>query len=185
MTPEIENYRDQLLSIKQDLPGIINHLSDAQFNWRSAPDRWSIAQCLDHLNLTAAKYLPAIDAAIATAKQRGLLSPGPFSYPLLERLFVRLQEPPPGMRSRTFKGLAPPSTLPPRDVVSRFLDWQEQLDIRLLRADGVDLRRAKHRSPILPIFTWRLGTLFALMLAHERRHLWQARQVRIHPGFPA
>jgi hypothetical protein len=185
MTPEIESYRDQLLSIKQEVPGLVNNLTDAQFNWRPGQDRWSIAQCLDHLNLTVAKFIPAIDAAIATARQRGLLSPGPFSYPLLERWFVRSQEPPPRMRTRTFKGLVPPSTLPRNDVISRFLDWQEQLDLRLVRADGVDLQRAKHRSPLMPLFTWRLGTMFALTMAHERRHLWQARQVRIDRDFPA
>ena len=184
MTPEIESYRDQLLSIKQELPGLVNHLSDTQFNWRPAPDRWSIAQCLDHLNLMAAKFIPAIDAAIATAKQKGLLSPGPFSYPMLERLFVGSQEPPPRLRFPAFKAFVPPPTLPRNDVISRFLDWQEQLDLRLLRADGVDLRKAKQRSPVMPIVTWRLGTLFALTLAHERRHLWQAREVRIHPQFP-
>jgi len=75
-------------------------------------------------------------------------------------------------------------TSPMVDVISRFMDWQEQIDIRLQRADGLDLQRAKQRSPILPILTWRLGTFFALTLAHERRHLWQARQVRIDPKFP-
>ena len=184
MTSEIESYRDQLLSIKQDLPGIINHLTDAQFNWRSAPDRWSIAQCVDHLNLTVARFVPAFDTAIAEAKQKGWLSAGPFSYPLLERLFVGSQEPPPRMRMRAFKAIIPPTTLSRNDVIARFIDWQEQIDVRLLQADGVDLRRAKHRSPVMPIFTWRLGTLFALTLAHERRHLWQARQVRVHPQFP-
>jgi len=184
MTPEIEGYRDQLLSIKQDLPGLVNQLTDAQFNWQPTASRWSIAQCLDHLNLTAAKYVPAIDAAITAAREQGRLSPGPFSYPLLERWFVRSQEPPPRIRARTFKSLIPPPTLPRNDVISRFVDWQEQLDLRLQRADGLDLRRARHRSPVLPIFTWSLGTLFGLTLAHERRHLWQARQVMIHPEFP-
>jgi hypothetical protein len=185
MTPEIEGYRDQLLAIKQALPGLVNQLTDAQFNWRPAAGRWSIAQCLDHLNLTAAKFVPAMDAAIDKARQRGLLSQGPFSYPLLERWFAQSQEPPPGRRARAFKAFVPPPTLPRNDVISRFLDWQEQIDLRLLRADGVDLSRARHRSPILPLFTWRLGTMFALTLAHERRHLWQAQEVRIHSDFPA
>jgi hypothetical protein len=184
MTAEIENDLDQLLSITQDVPGIVANLDDRQFNWRPAPDRWSIAQCLDHLNLTAARFIPAIDAAIADARRNGLLSPGPFSYPLLERWFVRSQEPPPRLRARAFKGFVPRDMLPIGQVVPQFMDWQEQLGERMRRADGVDLRRAKHRSPVLPVFTWRLGTLFALTLAHERRHLWQARTVRTDPHFP-
>jgi hypothetical protein len=29
-----------------------------------------------------------------------------------------------------------------------------------------------------------LGSGFALMAAHERRHLWQARKLMQHPEFP-
>jgi hypothetical protein len=32
---------------------------------------------------------------------------------------------------------------------------------------------------------WSLGTFILLMIAHERRHVYQARQVRQSPGFPA
>jgi hypothetical protein len=184
MTSEIESYLDQLVSIQQDVPGIVAGLTDEQFNWRSSPDRWSISQCLDHLNLTAEKFVPAIDEAIAEARQRGWLSAGPFTYPLLERWFTRSQEPPPRLRSRAFKAFVPPPGKPKADVVARFMEWQEQIGRRLHAADGIDLRRAKHKSPVMPLFTWRLGTLLALTLAHERRHVWQAREVRNHPNFP-
>jgi hypothetical protein len=32
---------------------------------------------------------------------------------------------------------------------------------------------------------WSLGGFFQMMLAHERRHTFQARQVRQNPAFPA
>ncbi len=63
-------------------------------------------------------------------------------------------------------------------VLGEFMDWQDRLDERLRLADGRDLRRARARSPALPLFVWSLGSLFAITLAHERRHLWQARQIR-------
>jgi len=44
--------------------------------------------------------------------------------------------------------------------------------------------QTRQRSPILPIMKWSLGTMFALVLAHERRHIWQARQVRTAKDFP-
>jgi DinB superfamily len=185
MTPEIEGYLDQLASINQDVPGLVAGLTHDQFNWRPSPDRWSIAQCLDHLNLTAARFIPAIDGALADAGRRNLHSQGPFTYPLLERWFTQSQEPPPRMRSGTFKTLKPPVSLQPQDVLTRFSGWQDQFEQRLRQADGVDLQRARHRSPVLPLVKWRLGTMFALTMAHERRHLWQAREVRNHPGFPA
>ena len=52
MIAEIETYQDQLLSITQDVPGLIGRLSDEQFNWRPAANRWSMAECFDHLNVS-------------------------------------------------------------------------------------------------------------------------------------
>jgi hypothetical protein len=64
------------------------------------------------------------------------------------------------------------------------MDWQKKISDCISRADGIDLVRAKAKSPILPLFTWSLGAMFAIMLAHERRHIWQAREVRNAAGFP-
>jgi len=35
------------------------------------------------------------------------------------------------------------------------------------------------------MITWSLGTMFAVTLAHERRHIWQARRVRNDKNFPS
>jgi len=53
---------------------------------------------------------------------------------------------------------------------------------------GLDLaHRVKH--PTLPpllrdLISMPLGARFALIAAHDRRHLWQAEQIRAHPDFP-
>src|SRR4029434_5344758 len=39
-------------------------LSVEQLRWRPGPQRWSIAECLDHLNITLGFYLPKIDKSI-------------------------------------------------------------------------------------------------------------------------
>jgi hypothetical protein len=36
-----------------------------------------------------------------------------------------------------------------------------------------------------PFVKMPLGARFALITAHDRRHLWQAEQVRNHASFPA
>jgi hypothetical protein len=65
-----------------------------------------------------------------------------------------------------------------------FAQWQDRLEERVRAADGLDLRRARQRSPVFPLVKWSLGTMLALVLAHERRHIWQARQVRNERQFP-
>ena len=184
MNPELDIYLEQIRYIRQDVAAIVANLDDARFTWRPAPDRWSIGECFEHLNLTAAAFVPASDAALEDARARNLLSKGPFVYPLFERLFVASNEPPPRRRFRAFKPYRPSVRLSHDAVMNAFSAWQDRLVERIKRADGLDLRRARRRSPILPIMKWSLGTMFALVLAHERRHIWQARQVRNERRFP-
>ena len=73
------------------------------------------------------------------------------------------------------------------EIVAEFMDWQDKFGDTIRLADGLDLRRARGRSPAFPLVKWSLGSQFAITLAHERRHLWQARQVRnaVRLGFSA
>jgi hypothetical protein len=181
---ELELYQDQLLSIRQDAEGLISGLADSQFNWRPAPTRWSIAECFDHLNVTAGLFVPEMDRATATARAQGLRSDGPFAYSLFERLFLQLSEPPPKIRFRAPRSFKPSADKPLADIRRAFFEWQDRIRYRLHEADGLDLRRARLRSPGFPPIRWSLGMTFAITLAHERRHIWQARQVRNDPKFP-
>jgi hypothetical protein len=182
--PELETYLDQLLSIRQDADGLMSTLTDEQFNWRPAPDQWSMSECFDHLNITAERsFIPGIDGAIADARQRGLRGAGPFVYPAMQRIFLRLSEPPPKIRFKAPGAVKPKHVRPLAAVRGDFITWQDRLDERIRQADGLDLRRARHRAP-MAFWRWSLGTFLAVALAHERRHIWQARQVRNAAGFP-
>ena len=185
MNAELQGYGDQLLSVKQDAVGLMSGLTDAQFNWQPAPGRWSMAGCVDHLNKSASGlFIPKIDAAIATARARHLTSNGPFAYPALERWAIRNNDAPAKMRFKAPKSMQPAPNLPLDQARSEFVRWQDELAKRLYEADGLDLRRAKESFPFWPL-KWSLGSLFQMMLAHERRHVWQARNVRQDPAFPA
>lgn len=185
MISELEGYSDQLLSVRQDAVGLMSGLSDAQFNWQPEPGRWSMSGCFDHLNLTAAQlFIPRIDAAIAKARAEGLKSNGPFSYSAFERWCVKTNDAPPRMRFKAPRRVQPAATKPIDEVRAEFIRWQDELGKRLREAEGLDLTRAKYKSPI-PLVKWSLGAFILLMIAHERRHTYQARQVRQNPAFPS
>jgi hypothetical protein len=61
--------------------------------------------------------------------------------------------------------------------MAAFRAYQVQYIDRLRQASGLDLARARVSSPAARWLTMSLGSGFALMAAHERRHLWQARRV--------
>ncbi|HUR34358.1 MAG TPA: DinB family protein [Vicinamibacterales bacterium] len=184
MDPQIEGYLLQLLSLTQDLPGVAGRLSPSQFNWRPSPERWSIGQCVEHLNITTERYVPVLRTAIATARATGALAPGPFALGFFERWFMNVLEPP----VRRFRATAPRAfvatqPLVPDETLARWDRFHEDFADCIRSAEGLDLRRIKVRSQFGPV-SFSLGGTFSILLAHERRHVWQAREVRNDRGFP-
>ena len=183
MHPQIEGYLLQLTSASQDLPGIAGHLSRGQFNWRQSPDRWSIGQCVEHLNITTERYIPVLRRAMTDARAAGKLATGPFTLGFLERWFLGSMEPPPKRRFRTGKSFVAAPDLDPSATLERWNSQQAAFGGCIREAEGLDLKKIKVRSQFGPV-SWTMNGTFAILLAHERRHIWQAREVRNDPAFP-
>jgi DinB superfamily len=177
LTPEIDEFRREFERLSADADALVAPLTDAQIHWRPTPPSWSVAQCIEHLNVTARVYLPFLDEAIANAIRRGLYRPGPFRYNWIGRLAVYGLEPPPRFRTKAPAALQPVAGRRRQDFMAAFRAYQVQYVDRLRQANGIDLARARVRSPSPYWIPVPLGSAFALTAAHERRHLWQARQV--------
>jgi hypothetical protein len=183
MDPQIEGYLLQLTSTSQDLPGVAGDLAHYQFNWRSSADKWSVGQCVEHLNITTERYVPVLRRAMADARAAGKLATGPFMLGFLERWFLSSMEPPPKRRFRTGKPFVAAANLNPAVTLERWKSLQTALAECIRDAEGLDLKKIKVRSQFGPV-SWTLNGTFAILLAHERRHIWQAREVRKDPAFP-
>ncbi len=184
LPPELQALREQFEHIAAEARALVEPLSDEQFNWRPPSGGWSIGLCLEHLNATARWYLPQMDEGIAEAMQSGRYGEGPYAYNWFERWIVRRTEPPPWPRLTAPQAVVPAVGRKRSDVMAAFGAYQVQYVDRLRQANGVHLARAGVRSPAFRLLRIALGTAFLLMAAHERRHLWQAREVMRQPGFP-
>ena len=182
---EIDELRKQFEQISTDADTLVTPLGQEQFVWKPGPTRWSVAECLEHMNATARAYLPAIDEGIADAIRNGAYAEGPFNYNLIGRIFSRLMEPPARFRMRAAIDKMPGPQRPKRETLAGFRAYQVQYVDRLRQANGLDLARSCVRSPLASWIRIPLGSAFASMAAHERRHLWQARKITEWAGFPA
>jgi hypothetical protein len=164
-------------------------LTRAQFNRHPGPGRWSIAQCLAHLNVVNGQDLDPIAEAIRTARANGVTGAPPFRYGPLSSWFVRSMEPPVRSRMKAPKNYQPPPEADRDATVAEYRRISGGLRQLLESAEGLDLQRAKTTLPALPpllraIVRMPLGARFELIAAHDRRHLWQAEQARSEVGFP-
>ena len=181
---DLKSLRAQIEAIQRDAEELLKGMTEAQFNWRPAPNRWSVGECLEHLNVAARLYWPLLAATINQARVAGVMSPGPYKHGWIGNWFVRIAEPPPRMRVPAPRRFRPQMNLPLAQVVPQFAAFQERLLDLLRDANGVDLGRAKVQMPATKLVQLTLGQAFSLVAAHQRRHLWQARQVKDEPGFP-
>lgn len=102
----------------------------------------------------------------------------------LARWILENTEPPPKRKSKASRSFTPASGQPITAVLPTFLHLQEQLALQLEQANGLDLARIKAPAPGLGPVRLNLYLTFTWIAAHERRHLWQARQVRDSAAFP-
>ena len=184
LAPEIDEFRRQFDQLADEADALVAPLTEEQFIWQPAPGSWSVAQCVDHLNVTARLYLPRLDEGIAEGIRRGLYGEGPFTHDFIGKWFVRTMEPPARLKIKAPAAFHPAPQRSRAEIMAAFRAYQVQFVDRLRQASGLDLRRAKVVSPASTWIKMSLNAAFALMVAHERRHLWQARQVIAAPGFP-
>jgi len=184
MVQELTEYWEQTEKIKRAAELLAAGLTHEQFNWSPGPGRWSIAQSFVHLNLTAQFYFTGVDGAIRRAREKQVFGEGPFRLGLVGGWVIGIVEPPIKTKVRAPKVLIPAPDQSVQDVLPQFMATQDQIIERLRQCDGIHLRRVKMPSPFAKWIRMSLLTGFGILLAHERRHLWQSHEIRKMPDFP-
>lgn len=186
LTPDRVALMAELARLSFEAGQIAAPLDDRRFNWRPDPTSWSVGQCLEHLVRANRCYLDALeDAARAGQLSEGKCDPKPLEPGRLGSWFLRQLEPPVERRFTAPKKAVPPS-LVTREATLVAFAGEQQRAIELVRDTAcLDCNSVRFRNPFaygLRVFNLATGLL--VLAAHERRHLWQARNVLAHPAFP-
>lgn len=169
----------ELTQMRRRAREVVADLTPEQLTRRPDPAQWSIVECLAHLNLSAAVVQPKVAAAIEKGKRYKVEGAGPFSPGAVGRLLIWLAEPPPKIRLRAPKVVAPAVVSDaPAQVVADFLDYQDAWERLAREAEGLDQNKLKIASPFRGLPRLRLAAPIPWMMAHQRRHLAQAEKVR-------
>ncbi len=165
-------------AIEADVQVLACGLTEAQFHAPSRTGGWSVGFCLEHLILTGQAFLTHWDAALRKGVAGCQGCDHRAVYTWYERAFLRSMEPPYKIRTKTSHFATPSSHRPVEDTIRRFFAMHRQLTHRIELTGATNPARTKVQSPFASWLWYPLGFSFDLALAHERRHLWQAWQVR-------
>jgi hypothetical protein len=177
---DIRRLEDELEAAERDACKLVDSLSDELGVWCAEPGSWSVAHCLDHLATGNRVYLAAMRSPAERARAAGRKRVRPARPGLVGSLFVWQLEPP---VTRLFKLRAPrkirPRPAPPLAVAfADFLASQADVVAFLREHAELDLARVRFPNPFIRGVRFSLATGLHVITAHERRHLWQAWNVR-------
>jgi hypothetical protein len=156
---------------------LVSGLTAEQLTQRPDAAKWGIAECVVHLNMTASDHLPLIAAAIQRGRAAELSGQGPFNLgilgPLLMRATANIRVPAPR------KVAHPMPTGDASTLLSDFMQVQDGWTRLIKEAEGLNLEKIKIRSPYyFGLLRTRVCATFSWLIAHQRRHLLQAENVK-------
>jgi hypothetical protein len=162
---------------------------EARWAVRAHPGRWSVAECVAHLNLTGRAYVPLLRAGVEAART---LSGG---TPLGGGAARRYRRDPVGWLIGVLAGPLPrvgrvrlgrvrttapfvPHEAPARAAALAEFDALQAEQVGLVRAgDGLPLDRVRVTSPFDARVRYNLYACLAILPRHQHRHLAQAEAV--------
>jgi hypothetical protein len=184
-TLSLSDVRRGLDDIVRDAQHTFAGLDVRQLNWRPDATRWSVAQCFEHLVAADRLMLRAMDDAVGGAQPRTVWQRLPVLPGLLGRMLIRTQSPEATGKYKASPRAQPAASAIAADIVQRFVDQHVDAGERVQAIDDDAAARVIMTSPFIHVVTYSVLDGWRLIVAHDRRHLEQARRVTKSAGFPA
>ena len=166
-----------------DTKSTFGDLSPAQLNWKPSAERWSVAQCFDHLLNSNKGYLPIFDDVLKGRKQsvweRMPLLPG-----LAGKLLIKSLDPASTRKIKAPKRFEPAQSDISASVINDFIDQQTLIGEKMKATEHFDLEKIVITSPALAAITYSLMDAYRIIVVHEHRHFQQAKRVTEETAFP-
>jgi hypothetical protein len=166
-----------LMTTRDQVIAETEKLSDAQWNFKAGPDRWSVGEVVEHLalaeNFLAEARQKVMDGPAASAEQ--LAKAKGQDAVILKAIPDRTK------KVQAPEPIQPKQRLGPREKVAAAYRSRRANTLAYAQKTTDDLRSRVGDSTLGPLdaYQWLLFTA-----AHNERHLGQIREVKADPNFP-
>lgn len=172
----IEGVEKELNDATQRAWALVQSTDGRLFTVRPNASSWSAAECLSHLSISTELFLPVLQKTIDDARKRGLAPKHQPKMDVLGRVLRWFLEPPIRQRIKTTAPFVPRSVRAKAEAFGEFAGLQSKLAEQIAAARDVDVSRIKIVSPFDRRVRYNVYSAFLIIIAHQRRHLWQAEQ---------
>src|SRR5690242_11090867 len=174
LSPQLEQLVQSFEQAKADARQLLTGSNEEVLRKRPSQDSWSALECVGHLNLGNSMMLAEIEKAIDQSRALHKAPDQNYKMDLIGKLMVWSFKP------GRVKLKAPAAIAKPiqhgsaQKALSEFERHQDEA-IGLIRGSaGLAIDRCKMKSPFASV-RYSAYSAFEIIAAHNRRHLWQAR----------
>jgi hypothetical protein len=174
---------DRIPETVKRMEDVAGDLSDGQLNWSPGSGQWSVGQCIQHLNASNAAYMDRIEAVVEDLQKDNRKRTRPAKLGFLLKMLVKSFEPPYKMKVKTTAPFQPKQNLQKDAVIEGFRESHDRMLRIIAEMDDLEDGAKKMTSPFMSLAKFTPFQAVSILSAHDRRHLWQAEQVRRRGGF--
>jgi len=166
---------DHLNQTRADLIASVQGLSEAQLNFKTAPDRWSVLECVQHITLASQSLVNYLQYTLTVKNDSN------FKASFSDEQFIKLVEDR-SHKVKTSENLepvhSPYKTL--NETLAAFNAGRDSL-ITYTNTTNDDLR---NHIAVMPFGKADAYQLVLMISAHTNRHTQQLNEVKADPNFP-
>ncbi|MCF8247631.1 MAG: DinB family protein [Saprospiraceae bacterium] len=152
-------------------------LTSEELNRKPNASTWSIGQVIDHIITVNESYYPIVEQLRAGTYRAPWTAKLPFLVNWFGDFILNGVEPERRKKVKTFQLWEPAQSEVRADVVAYFAEHQRGLaGFIAMNADLVEAGTGIS-SPANRFITYKIGRAFDIIVAHERRHLNQSREI--------
>ncbi len=176
---QVDELTGQIRAISADAGRLSGDFSPGELSAPPAAGEWSASDNLMHLTLASQALAPRMSKTLGKLAAAGLRTDRPSRSDWVGRFYAWALEPPVHFKARAPRPFVPPPGTAAADALAAFLAEQDRLLELVKQAAGLDLAARKVPSPVSQYVRYNVYSAFRILLAHQRRHLWQARRAAL------
>lgn len=170
--------QQELLQLLDKIEVEINNFKKkdiSELNWKPTQEKWSVLECVEHLNRYGKFYLPEIQKVL---KKEKVSSDKEFKPGFLGDYFAKSMKIGTTMKPmKTFKNMNPINSQLNKSVLETALVQCLQLKELLVESEKVNWTKTKTSITLTRFIRLRLGDTFRFLVYHLERHIVQAKKV--------
>lgn len=153
------------------------HLSTEELNRKPNAATWSIGQVIDHIIKVNETYYPVVEQLRAGSYRTPWTAKIPWLVSWFGNFILKGVEPERRKKIKTFPVWEPEQSDVRADIVAYFAKHQSKLAALVQSCDDLVKAETVISSPANAFIVYKISRAFDIIVAHERRHFNQAREI--------